>query len=73
MSDVIDVFWGNNTTICDCCGTINKNCEVFTLDRGCSISLCRVCIQHFQALLIPNEKLPPVINLDKRRSKKENS
>lgn len=71
MGDVIDVFWGCNGTICDCCGALNQDIEVFTLDRGCAISLCRVCIQDFQAFLIPNPKVPPIISLEKSRSRKE--
>lgn len=61
MSDVIDVFWGHNTAMCDCCGVFNQNCEVYALDRGCSISLCRECIIGFYALL--NAKPAPIIRL----------
>ncbi len=68
MSDVIDVFWGYST-MCDCCGTINQHCEVYTLDRGCSISLCRECIVGFYELL--NAKPVPIIRLKRNTSEEK--
>ena len=65
-SDRTDVFWGHNGTICDCCGILNHRCEVYTLDRGCSISLCRVCIVKFYALL--HAKPAPIIRLNRNPS-----
>ena len=61
MSDVIDVCWGHDNAICDCCGVLSQNCEVYALDRGCSISLCRECITRFYALL--NAKPAKIIRL----------
>ncbi len=61
--DVIDVFWGQNGVICDCCGVLIQNREIYTLDRGCSISLCKECIIKFYSLL--NAKPATIIQLKK--------
>lgn len=71
MSDVIDVFWGQNSTICDCCGVLNQYSEVYMLDRGCNISLCRECIVKFYALL--NAKPATIIRLGEIQAKQNNN
>ena len=37
-------------SICDCCGVTNIDHQVFSVDRGCSITLCRECISRFASL-----------------------
>lgn len=67
-SDEIHFFWGQNKYICDCCGALSQNSEIYTLDRGCTISLCRECITKFYELM--NQKPATIIWL-KRYPKDE--
>ena len=40
----------NNHSFCDCCGTSNETRPLFSVDSGCDITLCKECLNKFNAL-----------------------
>ena len=55
MSDQTYYDFGNDRSICDCCGATSLERQIFSVDRGCSIALCKECISKFVSLAY-NEK-----------------
>ncbi len=49
-----DLFQSTRAT-CDCCGKTNKERQLFSIDNGCEITLCKDCLASFMALAF-NEK-----------------
>lgn len=51
MNDSIMDMICQDQSICDCCGRTIDDCQLYTVDVNCMVTLCRECINHFIRLM----------------------